>query len=114
VDEYALEIDALRRTLARLRAEQADALLIEEYEVELRNLRALYAAATETAEAGAGDPRLRHALSDIGFGDWTLDNVYSFVYEASLEADGEGRELSAIVNEIDFAASLLAALGEPA
>ena len=109
MDEYSIEIDDLRRTLARLRAEEAEARLIEEYEVELRNLRALYRAAVETLAAGDRDPRLARALAELGFGEWTLDSVYSFVYEAAMDADTGVRDLAGVVEETDFASSLLAA-----
>jgi hypothetical protein len=112
VDEYALEIDSLRRTLDRLRAEEADPTIIDEYEVELRILRALYAAALETVAAGDLDPRLSGALEQLGFGAWGLDGVYSFVYEAALDAETDGRDLAAVIGETDFAGSLLAAAGE--
>jgi hypothetical protein len=111
VDEYALEIDALRRALARLREQEGEAALIDEYEAELRNLNALYAAARETLAAGERDPRLPDALDELGFGGWELPNVYSFVYEATMDAVSDGREVASIVREIDFPASLLAALG---
>jgi hypothetical protein len=111
MDEYALEINGLRRTLARLREQEAEAALIDECEAELRNLSALYAAAQETLAAGDRDPRLPRALDELGFGEWELPNVYSFVYEAAMEAENEGREVSAIVREIDFPESLRAALG---
>jgi hypothetical protein len=110
VDEYELEITEIRRTLARLRAEKAGEELIEEYEAELRNLVALYQAATETFELAARQPRLREALSELGFGDWTLANVYSFVYEAAMEAESDGRDLANVITHTDYAASLLAAL----
>lgn len=112
MDEYALEIDALKRRLARLRADEADPRIIEEYAAEVRNLRALYLAARETHQAGTRDRRLARALSSLGFGEWTLDSVYSFVYQAAVEADSAGRELAAVVDEVDFAASLLAVLNE--
>jgi hypothetical protein len=112
VDEYALEIASLRRTLARLRAEEAEPRVIEEYEAELRNLSALYAAAQETMAEGERDPALPAALSSLGFGAWTLTNVYCFVYEAAMDADTAERELAATVGEIDFAASLRAAVAE--
>jgi hypothetical protein len=112
VDEYALEIDALRRTLARLRVEEADQAVIDEYEAELRILRALYAAATETLAQGDRDPRLAGALEQLGFGDWNLDSIYSFVYEAALDVDTDGRDLAAVIGETDYAGSLLAAAGE--
>jgi hypothetical protein len=108
VDEYALEIDSLRRTLARLRVEEAAPPLIDEYEVELRILVALYDAASRTMDARDGDPRLAGALACLGFGGWDLDNVYSFVYEAAMEAETEGRDLAAFIGEMDFPALLLA------
>lgn len=112
MDEYQLEIRSLRRTLERLRAEESEAALIDEYEAELRNLRALYDAARDTFSAGGRDQRLRGALAELGFGGWTLENVYSFVYEASMELEAEeGRDLASQVNETDYAASLLAASG---
>jgi len=111
VDEYQLEIQSLRRTLARLREEEADPALIEEYETEYRNLSSLYKAATETFDADRTEPRLPDALASLGFGDWTLTNVYSFVYDASMELPvDDGRELARRIDETDYAASLLAAL----
>ena len=111
MDEYAVEIGSLQRTLARLRAEEAEQRILDEYELELRNLRALYQAAQQTLAAGDADPRLREALFDLGFGEWDLESVYSFVYEAAMDADAEGRDLASVISEIDFAASLLAVLG---
>ena len=106
-----MEIQSLRRTLARLREEEADSALIEEYETEYRNLSSLYKAATETYDADSGEPRLPNALASLGFGDWTLTNVYSFVYDASMELPvDDGRELARRIDETDYAASLLAVL----
>jgi hypothetical protein len=110
VDEYELEIRSLRHTLDRLRAAHADPALIDEYEAELRNLKALYTAARETLQAGEGDSRLREALAGLGFGGWTLTNVYGFVYEASMEIDVDSRDLASQINETDYAASLLDSL----
>src|SRR5438105_15788830 len=111
MDEYQIEIRALRRTLARLKAEKANEALIEEYEAELRILVALYQAATETFEHGQTSPDLPRALDEIGFGDWTLTNVYSFVYEAAMDAEPDGRDLANVITHTDFGASLLAVLG---
>jgi hypothetical protein len=108
VDEYQIEIRQLRRTLAKLKAEKAREELIEEYEVELRILVALYQAATETWERGHADPSLPKALVEVGFGDWTLTNVYSFVYEAALDAEPDGRDLANVITHTDYGASLLA------
>lgn len=110
MDEYQIEIRAVRRTLARLKAEKAREELIEEYEAELRILMALYRAATEVFERGETLADLRRALSEVGFGDWTLTNVYSFVYEAAMDAEPDGRDLGNVINHTDYAASLLAAL----
>ena len=109
MDEYEIEINALRQRLERLRAAEAEPALIEEHEAELRNLSALYRAARETLGAGNSDRRLRNALGELGFGEWTLENVYSFVYDASMElAVGSGDDLAARIDETDYAASLLA------
>ena len=111
MDEYQLEIRSLKATLDQLRAAEADPALIDEYQAEFRNLSALYAAARHTLAAGEADSRLRRALAELGFGEWTLENVYSFVYEAATEADLDGAELATEVNDTDYAASLLAAAG---
>jgi hypothetical protein len=110
VDEYQLEINEVRRTLARLKADKAEASLIEEYEAELRNLRALYQAAIDTLEAGDKQPMMRVALSELGFGDWTLQNVYSFVYEAAMATEDDERDLANVINHTDYATSLLQAV----
>jgi hypothetical protein len=110
VDEYQLEIQDIRRTLMRLKADKAAEDLIEEYEAELRNLLALYEAATDTFEQGRRQPRLRDALAELGFGEWTLTSVYSFVYEAAMETETAGRDLANVINHTDYAASLLAGM----
>ena len=110
MDEYQLEIESLRRQLAHLREQEADPALIEEYEAETRNLVALYQAARATFTAADNEARLSLALAELGFGAWTLDNVYSFVYDASMEIALDGRDLASLIDETDYAASLLAAL----
>jgi signal transduction histidine kinase len=107
VDEYELEIADVRRTLARLKADKAEAALIEEYEAELRNLKALYQAAVDTLDAGRADARMRGALNDLGFGDWTLENVYSFVYDAAMAAEPDDRDLANVITHTDYATSLV-------
>ncbi|MGH7723063.1 MAG: hypothetical protein ACRENL_09590 [Candidatus Dormibacteria bacterium] len=109
MDEYQLEIEAIRSTLTRLRADEADPELIEEYEAELRILVALYTAATETLGAGHRDARLRSVLAELELGDWTMENVYAFVYDAALDMDESGHDLAARVGQTDFVAALLAA-----
>lgn len=110
-DEYRLEIQGLRRQLAHLQETDADPTLIDEYESELRNLTAIYRATLATLDAGRSDARLREALGRLGFGEWTLANVYGFVYDLSMELPAEpGRDLAAMVDATDFAGSLLEAL----
>lgn len=110
MDEYQLEIQQLGRQLAHLREVEAAPELIEEYEVELRNLTALYRASRETYEEGVDDRRLPEALLRVGFGAWTLENVYSFIYDVSMELPLDGQELSALVDGTDYAGSLLESL----
>ncbi|HEY7928285.1 MAG TPA: hypothetical protein VIG86_12825 [Candidatus Dormibacteraeota bacterium] len=109
LDEYQLEIQSIRSTLAKLRADQADPELIEEYEAELRILMALYTAATVTLEAGLSDPRLSTVLTDLGFGEWNMEHVYSFIYDAALDMDEAGHDLAARVSQTDFVGALLSA-----
>lgn len=109
LDEYQLEIQSIRSTLTKLRADEADPELIEEYEAELRILMALYEAATETLAAGVADSRLSAVLEDLGFGDWTLENVYSFIYDAALDMEEAGHDLAARVSQTDFVGALLSA-----
>ncbi|MDQ6855757.1 MAG: hypothetical protein M3Z57_01620 [Candidatus Dormibacteraeota bacterium] len=109
MDEYQLEIESIRSTLNRLRADEADPELIEEYEAELRILTALYTAAIETLEVGRRDERLRKVLAELDFGDWTMENVYAFVYDAALDMDESGHDLAARVGQTDFVGALLAA-----
>jgi hypothetical protein len=109
VDEYQLEIQAIRATLGKLRADEADPELIEDYEAQVRILVALYTAATETLEAGRTDPRLRAVLAELGFGGWAMESVYSFVYDAALDMDESGHDLAARVGQTDFVSALLSA-----
>ncbi|HET9050547.1 MAG TPA: hypothetical protein VFO60_02525 [Candidatus Dormibacteraeota bacterium] len=106
VDEYQIEIAQLRRELSRLKAEEAPKAIIEEYEAEVRILLALYRAALETLARGDEDPLLPAALAEIGFGEWSLSNVYSFIYEAALDAETEGRDLANLVSGTDWPGSL--------
>ena len=110
-DEYQLEIAQTRRHLAGLKAEEAPAPVIAEFEAQLRNLQSLYRAALDTL--AAPDPRLPRALRELGFGDWTLQNVYAFVYDAAMAEEEDGRDLANVITHTDYAGSLLAALDQP-
>ncbi len=109
-DEYTLEINQTSDQLARLKAAEASAAVLEEFEAQLRNLKALHRAALDTH--AAADPRLPLALRRLGFGEWTLANVYAFVYEAAMAEEDDGRDLANVIGHTDYAASLLAAFDE--
>src|SRR5439155_888497 len=55
-------------------------------------------------DRGQGEVDLRRGLTMRGYGEWTLDNVYAFVYETAVElpAGGHGQFLGEI-NDTDFA-----------
>ena len=82
--------------------------MIEEYEFELRNLTAIYKAAQHCLGMGADDIALQRTLAELGYGEWSLTNVYSFVYDAAMDADVSGEDLAALVNQTDYAATLRA------
>jgi hypothetical protein len=108
-NEYEDELRELRKKLDQLRADEAAPDVIEEYASEWRNLRAIYQAAQETFAMGTDDAELQSVLAVLGFGDWTLANVYAFVYDAAMDADLDGDDLASIVNQTDYVASLRAA-----
>ena len=49
------------------------------------------AAAAMLMAEGEGNPELRRNLAMRGYGDWTLDNVYAFVYETSVDLPNDVR-----------------------
>src|SRR5262249_54701236 len=65
--------------------EEADKKEISELQMQLEILRALYGKATNLLEVGERDDELKESLILRGYGEWTLDNVYAFVYEASVD-----------------------------
>ena len=113
VDEYQLEIQSLRRTLARLREADADSGADRGIRDGVpQSQLALQAPRRETLRRGRdgtapAPTRSRHSGSVTG----RCTNVYSFVYDASMELPvDDGRELARRIDETDYAASLLAVL----
>jgi len=49
----------------------------------------------------------------MGFVGWNLASVYSFVYDVAMDAEADGRDLAALIGEMDFADTLLEVAGEP-
>jgi hypothetical protein len=104
MDEYAKEIGDLQRQIDDMVEAEADAREIAELEMQLDVLRTLYGRARDLYTRGRDDGTLRRGLTMRGYGDWTLDNVYAFVYETAVElpAGGPGQFIGEI-NDTDFA-----------
>ena len=108
MDEWQLEMQEIQRHIAGLRARDGDPVIIDELEAELRILESFYATAWEVYEAGEDDPQARRGFAELGMGEWTFTNVYSFVYEAAMDAEPDGRDLANVITHTDYVASLLA------
>jgi len=107
VNDYQKEIADLEAQIDQLVEAEGDPKTIAELSMQLEILRAIYARALDLLERGRKDPELRYGLRIQGYGDWTLDNVYAFVYERAVEL--EPRAHSAFVGGIktaDFALML--------
>ncbi len=107
MDDYQKEIADLEAQVDRLVEEEGDAKTIAELSMQLEILKAIYARATDLYARGQEDEALRYGLRIQGYGDWTLDNVYAFVYERSVELEPKAH--SAFVGGIrsaDFALML--------
>ena len=87
VDDYQKEIADLEAQVEQLVEAEGDAKTIAERSMELEILKAIYARATDLLKRGIDDEGLRYGLKIQGYGDWTLDNVYAFVYERSVELE---------------------------
>jgi hypothetical protein len=107
VDDYQKEIADLETQVDHLVEVEGDARTIAELSMQLEILKAIYARANDLYQRGLKDEGLRYGLRIQGYGDWTVDNVYAFVYERSVEL--EPRVHSAFVGGIkaaDFALML--------
>jgi hypothetical protein len=91
VDEYSQEINEIQSQIDAMVEAEEDANLIADLEMQLQILRALYQQATMLMAEGEGNPELRRNLAMRGYGDWTLDNVYAFVYETSVDLPNDVR-----------------------
>ena len=107
MDDYLKEIADLEAQVEQLVEGDGDATTIAELSMQLEILRAIYSRASDLFQRGKKDEDLRYGLRIQGYGDWTIDNVYAFVYERSVEL--EPRAHSAFVGGIkaaDFALML--------
>jgi hypothetical protein len=107
MDEYAKEIAELQAQVDALVEQEGDQTTIAELEMQLEVLKALYRQVRQLFEAGEADPDLRRSLAIRGYGTWTLDNVYAFVYEQAVELPAAGHQaFVGGIRETDFAAML--------
>ena len=107
MDDYQKEIADLETQVEQLVEEEGDAKTIAELSMQLEILKAIYARAADLFQRGRRDEGLRYGLRIQGYGDWTIDNVYAFVYERSVELEPKAH--SAFVGGIkttDFALML--------
>ena len=107
MDDYSHEIAELQAQIEAMVEADEDKKLIADLELQLQILRALYRQATLLLAEGEEDPALRHQLTIRGYGDWTMDNVYAFVYDTSVDLPVDQR--GSFVGEIrdtDFASLL--------
>ena len=107
LNDYLKEISDLEAQIDLLVEAEGDPKTIAELSMQLEILKAIYARALDLLERGRKDQALRYGLLIQGYGDWTLDNVYAFVYERAVEL--EPRAHGAFVGGIkttDFALML--------
>jgi predicted translin family RNA/ssDNA-binding protein len=109
MDDYSKEISDLRREIERLIEAEAEAQEIAELEMQARVLEALYQQATALFDRGEEAPDLRRQLRMRGYGEWTLDNVYAFVFESAVELpEVEPKAFLQGISHTDFASLLVA------
>ena len=87
MNDYQKEIADLETQIDQLVEAEGDAKTIAELSMQLEILKAIYARAIDLLERGKKDGDLRYGLRIQGYGDWTLDNVYAFVYERAVELE---------------------------
>ena len=107
MDDYQKEIADLEAQVEQLVEQEGDARTIAELSMQLEIMKAIYARATDVYGRGRDDEGMRYGLRIQGYGDWTLDNVYAFVYERAVELEPKAH--SAFVGGIknaDFALML--------
>ena len=102
-----LEINELRRRIAKLKFERGSVVIIEELEAQLRILKAIYESATGLFSAGEQDRRLQAGFRERQLGSWTFENVYFYVYEQAVALEPDGQDLAILIWRNDYAGPLL-------
>ena len=109
MDDYSKEISDLEREVERLVEAEGEPQEIAELTMQIRVLKALYEQATTLFEQGRSDADLKRQLIIRGYGEWTLENVYAFVFEAAVDLpDIEPRAFVQGISHTDFASLLIA------
>lgn len=109
MNEYEKEIADLEAQRDQLVEADGDRETISDLNMQIEVLQALYRRARQLLAAGEGDPDLRAALRMRGYGDWNLDNVYAYVFEASVDIPDAGHAaFVSAIRDLDFAAGLQA------
>lgn len=107
MDDYAREISDLRAEIERLQEAEEDPAEVTELEMQLEILTELYRRARDLYATGEHDADMQLALKARGYGDWTLDNVYAFIYETAVDLPGQGHHaFVGGIRESDFAGLL--------
>jgi hypothetical protein len=107
VNDYQKEIADLEAQIDSLVEAEGDPTTIAELSMQAEILKAIYARAVDLLERGKKDQALRFGLRIQGYGDWTLDNVYAFVYERAVELEPQAhRAFVGGIRETDFALML--------
>jgi hypothetical protein len=107
VDDYQKEIADLETQVEQLVEAEGDAKTIAELSMQLEILKAMYTRASDLFQRGLQDEGLRYGLRIQGYGDWTLDNVYAFVYERSVELEPTPHSVFVVgIRSADFALML--------
>ena len=113
MDDYAREISDLKSEIEAMQEVEEDPAEIAELEMQAEILTELYRRARELYVEGEGNEELQRSLQVRGYGDWTLENVYAFIYESAVDLPGQGHHaFVGGIRESDFAGLLSAGGGE--
>src|SRR2546425_672595 len=107
MDEYMLEINDLRRRIAKLKFDHASVVIIEELEAQLGILKAIYDSAAGLYTAGEQNRRLQAGFRERQLGSWTFENVYFYVYEQAVALEPDGQDLATLIWHHNYAGPLL-------
>lgn len=111
VDDYAREISDLQKEIERMVEAEEEPKEIAELQMQLEILTLIYQRAQELYRNGRDDPQLHRNLRLKGYGEWSLENVYAFVYETAVDLPADGHHsFVGGIRESDFEGRLIGAL----